>query len=173
MNLEFYHFSEKPLEFDYNYNYKKDPRYLQLKPSGFWVSDENEYGWKEWCIDGAFRLEELKHCSKVTLNQDNNILFVRSKKDMLAFNKNYSKKMMTEKEIADYPKWFKEDYCLRILNLEKLYKDYGGIVITPYRWAFRLEVNFHWYYGWDCASGCIWDLKNIKEVELIEKYGEG
>jgi len=32
---------------------------------------------------------------------------------------------------------------------------WGGIVIAPYVWEARYELL--WYYGWDCASGCVWD----------------
>jgi len=163
MNLEFYYFSEKPLEFDYGYTYKEPPLGLRLKPTGFWVSDESEYGWKEWCEDSEFRLENLSCCSKVTLNSDNNILFLRSEKEMLDFNNDYSKSFLTEEKIS--PEWFTIDCSPMTLDLEKLCKDYGGLVITPYQWTCRLDMGFHWYYGWDCASGCIWDLQNIKEVE--------
>lgn len=44
-----------------------------------------------------------------------------------------------------------------------VYKDYQGIFISPYCWASRFE--FMWYYGWDCASACVWDLSAVKEIE--------
>jgi len=35
-------------------------------------------------------------------------------------------------------------------------KEYDGIEIAPYQWDARLSLI--WYYGWDVASGCIWNL---------------
>lgn len=39
-----------------------------------------------------------------------------------------------------------------------------GIIISPYIWARRLNGYSHWYHGWDCASGCIWNPRAIREV---------
>ena len=41
---------------------------------------------------------------------------------------------------------------------------YDGIEIAPYVWERRLEV--WWYYGWDCASGCLWRPKATK-IHLV------
>ena len=43
--------------------------------------------------------------------------------------------------------------------------DYQGILIEPYQWTCRYDMDF--YYCWDCASGCIWDLAAIKSVEQL------
>ncbi len=43
--------------------------------------------------------------------------------------------------------------------------EYAGIVIAPYCWERRME--YMWYYGWDCASGCIWDLSIITKFEVL------
>jgi hypothetical protein len=29
-----------------------------------------------------------------------------------------------------------------------------------------LRMGLMWYYGWDCASGCIWDTSVIERVTL-------
>jgi hypothetical protein len=29
-----------------------------------------------------------------------------------------------------------------------------------------------WYYPWDCASGCIWNIKVIKGLDLVEENAE-
>lgn len=41
---------------------------------------------------------------------------------------------------------------------------YDGIVITPYVWSMRLDRSAFWYYGWDCASGCIWNASAVAEL---------
>ena len=46
---------------------------------------------------------------------------------------------------------------------------YGGIEICPYNWGWRSQ---NWYYGWDVASGCVWDSSSIQDVVLLaEKEG--
>ncbi len=49
------------------------------------------------------------------------------------------------------------------LEWDKVKDKYQGIIIAPYQWECRLALETCWYYGWDCASGCIWDLDCIKE----------
>lgn len=43
---------------------------------------------------------------------------------------------------------------------------YQGIVITPYQWSLRHKLT--WYYGWDCASACVWDLSAVESVGELE-----
>jgi hypothetical protein len=45
---------------------------------------------------------------------------------------------------------------------------YDGIIIAPYQWSRRLDGGARWYYGWDCASGCIWNATAIARVEHLE-----
>ena len=51
---------------------------------------------------------------------------------------------------------------------------YDGIEIAPYQFERRLGYHSEigkavsdWYYGWDCASGCIWTPKDTR-IEFIE-----
>ena len=39
--------------------------------------------------------------------------------------------------------------------------------INPYIYKARYEYMF--YYGWDCASGCVWNIDSVKEISLIDK----
>jgi hypothetical protein len=36
------------------------------------------------------------------------------------------------------------------------------LLITPYIWSCRLDFN--WYYTWDCASGCFWDVSCLHRI---------
>lgn len=54
------------------------------------------------------------------------------------------------------------------LDWLKVKQKYQGIIIAPYQWKCRMAQETKWYYGWDCASGCIWDLDCIDEFKLIE-----
>ena len=53
------------------------------------------------------------------------------------------------------------------IDWKKVKSKYQGIIIAPYQWSCRLNLDSNWYYGWDCASGCIWDLDCIKDFKLI------
>ena len=43
---------------------------------------------------------------------------------------------------------------------------YDGIEINPYIGKAHLDNKTLWYYSWDVASGCIWNLGKVK-IELI------
>lgn len=61
-----------------------------------------------------------------------------------------------------------DDYLPRYLAIDwsAVAAQYGGILIAPYQWKRRLELT--WYYGWDCASGCAWDLSLIELEPILE-----
>ena len=47
---------------------------------------------------------------------------------------------------------------------------YQGIIIPTYHFEFRFDTHVSdWYYGWDCASGCIWDAGAIASVSLVRE----
>jgi hypothetical protein len=65
---------------------------------------------------------------------------------------------------------FQETYCVAHpimrspgIDWGRVAEQYHGIVIAPYQWSLRLDLM--WYYGWDCASGCIWDTWIVERVE--------
>jgi len=43
------------------------------------------------------------------------------------------------------------------INWSAVADRYSGIEISPYQWEARDGSETSWYYGWDVASGCIWD----------------
>jgi hypothetical protein len=51
------------------------------------------------------------------------------------------------------------------INWKKVSNSYGGIEISPYMWPARRELD--WYYGWDVASGCVWNKNVIQNIEKI------
>ena len=72
---------------------------------------------------------------------------------------------------------FHDTYCARVnanyssyINWRKVAKAFDGIIIPEYIYSRRLDGNASdWYYGWDCASGCIWDARAIKTTKKITK----
>lgn len=121
------------------------------KPIGFWVSVKNS--WKEWCEKEGFHVDQLKRRSRIYLKEEHNLLVINNLKDFDKFCEKYKRTT----ELDDYVNWY------------YVKKDYKGILIFPYFWERRLSDTSMWYYGWDCASGCIWDVSCIESVKPLGK----
>lgn len=118
-----------------------------LKPSGFWVSvDEAGDGWADWCRAEQFRLESLSAVQTVTLASDSKVLWIKTAGELAEFDQKFQ---LGRWDGVDWP---------------RVAQSYQGIIIAPYQWRHR--NNLMWYYGWDCASGCIWDTAAIQSVTL-------
>jgi len=137
------------------------------KPHGFWVSVEGEidgeesYGWRQWCEDEGFGLNRLTHAHEVTLTPDAHILRIRTGVDLNTFDDQW-------REQPDWSDPIQRKYHPRLsstIDWSRVAKRWQGIIIAPYLWSHRLEGPF-WYYGWDCASGCIWDPSAIASIKL-------
>ena len=131
-----------------DFNYDSNRPYQQnhhIKPRGLWLSDEDDYGWSEWCRRKEFYVNRLAMENRFELIPDHNVLIINS---VLEIEK------------------FEHKYGPLIIDWNKVSKDFGGVIITPYLGVYRSST---WYNGWDCASGCIWDLKNIKRIISDEK----
>lgn len=147
MNL--LHYSEEPVAFDRARTYvQPEPEFYQ-KPAGLWVSVEGEDDWPSWCRGEEFNPEGLRVSHRVTLAPGANVLLISTGKALDEFHETYA--------VGNEP------YAvLRKASIDwrKVATDYDGIIIAPYRWNHRL--SHLWYYGWDCASGCIWNLDAIQ-----------
>lgn len=133
------------------------------KPRGLWVSVEGKYDWKCWCEAEGFCLEDLNVSYEVKLKKNAKILHLGTPQEIIDLC-----------NLFPYlrPQW-DDPVGRRIcrsyeVNWPKLAQEYQGIVIAPYQWDCRLADECSWYYGWDCASGCIWDIDCIEEFNLQE-----
>lgn len=129
------------------------------KPRGFWITDDTENCWRSWCVSQKFSLGMLTHKHEVTLDEGN-ILILRQLYDLDDFSEQWgiAKWWGPDGEPRKYRDW--------VIDWDKVVARYDGLIITPYIWERRMEHN--WYYGWDCASGCIWKPSAIKTIRLIE-----
>lgn len=135
-----------------------------LKPKGFWVSVEgNGDGWSDWCRDEGFHTETLENAHEVTLAADAKILWIRTVEELDAF----SEQWRIQPDWAD-PIQRKWHHLETKIDWEAVTRRWQGIIITPYLWGRRLDGNAFWYFGWDCASGCIWDPAAIQRIEVID-----
>jgi len=131
------------------------------KPIGFWITDDSEDCWRTWCISEGFCLDRLAFKHEVDLDESR-ILILRNAIGIHNFARKY--RIIQRWGPANEPeKWV--DICI---DWAAVAADCAGVIITPYQWGLRLDESFRWYYGWDCASGCIWDVSAIKDIRLVE-----
>jgi hypothetical protein len=131
------------------------------KPVGFWVSDDDcEDNWFDWCLGENWGLDHLKSCCEVICDHSK-LLILKSKSELRSFSHEY--------KIQPYKAKHPDLAFMYGINWPKVGESYAGIVITPYIWECKNSVHdiFHWYWGWDCASGCIWNASIISEIKQI------
>lgn len=161
-----YHYSprdEVKLRPEFYNKYREHwPEEGAMKPIGLWVSIEDEGSdttWFEWCKAEQFRLESLRYKYKVEIKEDAKILWLRSVPEIVAFSSLYA---------ANDPMDFERYICrgrnnpyIYMISWKKVKQLYDGIIISPYQWDLRFSSVASWYYPWDCASGCIWNLEKV------------
>lgn len=130
------------------------------KPRGLWYGINQS--WVEWCST-----EEPgwvhDHLHEVILDHSK-ILRVTNIKQFNAFEKEFGMidpmiKMLEEK----MPSFGGFSFGRESIDWHKVAEQYSGLEITPYLWEKRLTSM--WYYGWDCASGCVWNANAVKDIK--------
>ena len=116
------------------------------KPEGFWVSVDGPDDWKQFCEAESFRLEELAVPHRVILSKDARLLLISNLAEFDAFEEEYS----SPDPIL----------IMGAIRWTEVAKKYQGIIVAPYQWERRMSSD--WYYPWDCASGCIWDIAAVE-----------
>lgn len=131
-----------------------DPRQLAPRLSwgkprhGLWVSAESgrQDGWRDWCEGSGFGLANLTCATEIVLKRKAKPLRIRTAAALCDFSKSYA---TTHADID-------------VIDWEAVMRDWPAIIIAPYQHLHRHNVI--WYYGWDCASGVIWDASIIAAV---------
>lgn len=151
--LNLSHYSSEPLPSDFRpvNQQQDDDLHPFSKPKGLWISVDGEDDWLSWCIGEQFMLENLMYRQEVILRADANILYIRDSEELVRFNDEYFHK-------------YKDYSSVSIVDWARVAAKYDGIIIAPYIWSKRLDFDCTWYYGWDCASGCIWNSDAIEAV---------
>ena len=125
-----------------------------MKPKGLWYEcqDDSSETWKEFCdagLTGGYRYDGTYN---VVLEADGHyMLNIPDEHHFDKFVKMYG---------VPHPV-FPNDPEENIIDWPKVTEHYTGIEICPYLNS-RRDVS--WYYGWDVASGCVWDPSGIKEL---------
>lgn len=146
------HYSASELAFDPGRCYAQvdDDAMVYGKPDGFWVSVPGADDWPSWCRGEEFRAHTFAHAAEVTLTADANVLLLGSPAALDDFTERFGGP---------------SQLLGRAIRWGVVARQYDGIVIAPYQWSRRHSLN--WYYGWDCASGCIWNLNAVAGVRDV------
>ena len=132
------HMSKKPFELEP----RTFTQTVTVKPSGFWYGFGSE--WIDWT-----RNEMPEWTGKYIYDIDTgntNVLQIKTNAEMLQFNSEY-KADVYMKDAGEAIDW------------KKVASKYGGIEINPYQYD---DAMLSWYYGWDIACGCVWNLSGVK-----------
>lgn len=156
-----WHYTPHPFALEDRRYDQRDPHRYR-KPEGLWISVEGEDDWQSWCESMQRCLERLVWRAPVTIRPDANVLWLTP--DLLTqFDRDFGFgrwRGRTTQRPGHAPDW------------REVARRYDGIVIAPYSWHHRLALE--WYYTWDCASGCIWNLSAIEvgTSALVGAVGE-
>lgn len=127
------------------------------KPKGLW------YGigpsWLDWCT--SERMDWIgPYWYRLTLDESR-LLRLTTTREMYEFSKTY---------IGGAPERYKDDEFMRYLYIDwtRVAREYGGIEIAP-RQSCRFEKWAEWYWGWDVASGCVWDASLVLSLDRVER----
>lgn len=129
-----------------------------IKPNGLWFSVEgfkDDTNWFDWCCIEEFRLENLKHRNELILDTKS-ILWLDTPESIAHLTTHFS---------VAYPPLDRVGFCIDWGLISKLY---DGIIIAPYQYCMRFSHQDFWYYGWDCASGCVWNLERVRLKSTIQ-----
>lgn len=155
------HHAAEPMDFDPSRTYQQRTRSFH-KPIGLWVSVEGPDDWQHWCEGEGFASDRFEVTHQVTLAPGHNVLWIWDYPQFDDFHRKYQ--VATDEEYMTG----------RYIDWELVAEHYDGLIIAPYHWRRRMG-NFddpdapdaRWYYGWDCASGCIWNLAAIESVTVL------
>lgn len=166
--MKYYHWASDPVRL-------RKMSYVQSghpKPNGLWF-DVNEE-WKQWCEAVQFRPETLRYRHTVTLLDPSRMLFLRTARDIDRFTRKYGRDLSGRIQLlqsAEGRDGFAQDYGRDLFSeIQAQFGNYilwgevaekhSGIIIAPY--SRTRSLTYLWYYGWRCASGCVWDTNVIR-----------
>lgn len=135
------------------------PQMREMKPNGLWYAFGDS--WLNW-VEGEMPEWRGDYLYEVKVNSSK-ILRITSVKEIAEFTKKHSVSLL-----PDVPGL--ESVPMRLvcyIDWPTITKEYDAIEITPYLWEARYD--YMWYYGWDVASGCVWNTKAVELVELDDK----
>jgi hypothetical protein len=162
-----FHISNSPnLSKELNFTFASEKqKWVQKagKPCGLWwgVGDS----WMDFCVTDCGCVRPFVY--EIKINEES-LLKINTCEQIDSFTREY----IISPEFDFFPK-FDFDFNImseKLIDWYKVGERYQAIEITPYFWERRLK--FRWYYGWDCASGCVWVEEPISSIKLFAYYDE-
>jgi len=153
------HTTNKKMSLNDIYDVSQDkPLNTYQKPTGIWYGINDS--WLDWCIQEDFN--GIGNYIYQILIEEDKVLKIDNISKFEKFEAEYG---IQANNILGHR--FAHRLMLAI-DFEKISTQYGGIEIAPYLWEKRLESV--WYYGWDCASGCVWNRNVITKMRILASY---
>lgn len=153
------HYGASPVPHVFSVGQSPKPHF---KPHGLWVSvDEGSFSWPDYIESSDSWAHRLRVVHDVRLARDARILLIATVEDFDAFAGHYGRSERTAPPGYHY-----------YIAWKAVAEVYQGIVIAPYRYDRRFDGGL-WYYGWDCASGCIWDADAIAAITVRSATSAG
>lgn len=154
------HYSPKPLQL-HECSYLQNNKYgAPGKPNGLWVSVEGEDDWASWCSSEMPKWIEGRAITEISISAAamHRVLVIENLPTFDAFHEQYA-------VVLEFKKKWPKEIQSKDIDWARVSEAYAGIIIAPYQWDRRLNRKTQWYYGWDCASGCIWDIRVIESCK--------
>lgn len=118
------------------------------KPNGFWYEVDGD--WQRWCSSEEMDWIKGRLLYEVSLDSMLRLLRITSASELDSFHREYRR-----------PRYVG-------IAWEQVAEQYDGLEIAPYLWDRRLDGP-SWYYGWDCASGVLWQPRDTRLSLLTER----
>ncbi len=158
--------------------------HIHFKPRGLWVSVGT--AWKDWCDSEEFEWAKLKHEHTINLKSDNNVLVMTTPEELIAFSQMYKSDLVTVESVLKETNLvaidsirhkvakllgdpFDQSEYVHYIDWGHVSNKHQGIIINPYQFGCRCDPKTQWYYPWDVASGCIWDVDCIEDVQIANE----
>lgn len=120
------------------------------KPNGLWYGVGTSWiDWVKSSVPGWIQ----KHVFEIT-PEYSNILKIQNFDELVEFSNEYSYRLQ-------------DDISFKVIDWIKVAEKYDGIEITNYMYKTRMNFDYFWYWGWDVASGCIWNKSAISDIKRI------
>lgn len=136
------HYSDAAFCWAPDRTYSQDGRH---KPRGLWLDADG--AWRQWCEREQFQIHCLAVAHRVEFDPTDVLLLADAEAiRWLA---------------AAFPR--RTGFDVSAIDWQRVAAAYAGVACVPHLWSLRYEVP--WYYGWDCASVCLWDLSIVTSFE--------
>ena len=156
------HYADRPVTFDRERAYDQGEPYSGYdKPVGLWVSVTGEDDWPSWCRGEEFGVDRLAVAHRVIVAPDANILTLTSTVGIDSLTARFAVQTEFDRQFH----WRVNERAKWPIDWRRVAAEFDGLIIAPYQWSRRYTHD--WYYGWDCASGCIWSIDAIASVEPV------